>query len=83
MTLDNNHILLLNSLDEKPHTYDNGKVMVKYQYGSLSLSGNTMSIAFILRVVDEYYLYNTMTNLMIPTTSPSIKEKSKVIIREK
>ena len=54
MTLDKNHILLLNPLDEKPHIYDNGEIMVKYQYGNLSISGNTMIITCALRIVDEY-----------------------------
>ena len=57
--------------------------MVKYQHDNLSVSGNNMSIVFIFRVVDEYCLYDSRINSMITTTCSSIKEKSKVIIREK
>ena len=57
--------------------------MGKYQHDNLSVSGNTMSIEFVFRVVDEYCLYDTMQNPIITTISPSIKEKGKVIIYEK
>ena len=30
MILDNNHILLLHPLDERPHIYENIEIMVKY-----------------------------------------------------
>ena len=83
MTLDNNDILLLNPLYEKSHIYDNGEIMVKYQHGNLSVSWNTMSIIFLFRVVDEYCIYDTMTNSIITTTSPIIQKKGKVIICEK
>ena len=54
MTLNNNNqILLLNPLDEKPHIYENGEIMVKYQHGNLSISGNTMNNTLVFRVVDE------------------------------
>ena len=83
MTLDNNHILLLDPIDEKPHIYENSEVMAKYQHGDLSVSGNIRSIACVFRVVDEYCLYDSKTYSMITTTCSSIKETSKVIIREK
>ena len=77
MTLNKNHILLLNTIDEKPHTYDNGEIMVKHQHCNFSVYRNTMSIASVFRVVDEYFIYDNSKKLMITTTSPSIKEKEK------
>ena len=61
MTLDNNNTLLLNLPDE-PHTYENGEIMVKYQHGNLSVYSNTMIITCVFCVVDEYSIYDTMTN---------------------
>ena len=67
--------------------------MVNHQHDNLSVSRNTlfygaliikfMSIAFLFHVVNEYCLYDSMTNSMITTTSLSIIEKNKVIIRKK
>ena len=75
--------MLLNTIDEKSRIYDIDEVMVKYQHGNLSVSGNTMNIEFAFRVVDEYCLYDSMKNSMITTTCSSIIEKSKITIREK
>ena len=60
MILDNNHILLLTPLDDKLQIYDNGEIMVTQQHGNLSVYGNTMSIVFIFRAIDEYCLQDTM-----------------------
>ena len=54
MTLNNNHILLLHPINEKTHMHDNGEIMVKYQYGNLFVSGNTINIVFVFCVVDIY-----------------------------
>ena len=57
--------------------------MVKYQNSYLSVSGNTISISSIFRVVDEYCLHDNMTNFKITTIYPNTREKARVIICEK
>ena len=84
MLMDQSHMLVLNPLDEKPHIYQHGDMIVKYQHGNVSVVGHSMSFAFVFRVVDEYCDYNPLTNAMItPTTVLNEKEmKNKIIINQ-
>jgi hypothetical protein len=65
MVMDNKHMLILNPLDETPHIYEQGEILIKYQHGNVSVMGHSMSIALVFRVVDEFCDYDSLTNRMI------------------
>ena len=55
MVIDNNHMLILTLLDETPHIYEQGEILIKYQHGNVSVIGHYMSVAFVFRVDDEFW----------------------------
>ena len=63
------------------HLHYNIEFNVEYQHVGISVSDDTMSISFVLHVVNEACLYNISTHAMINTINIRIKEKPKGIIR--
>ena len=85
MVLKDNSIVLINPIDEIPHTIGTSPVLTKYQHGNVSVKANErMSFALVFRVVDLSYKYNTMNNIIIPPIGNiTKKEHEKQIIRDK
>ena len=84
MKMNENSIVIINPLDENPHTIGNSDVIVKYQHGKVLVKeSDSMSFGLVFRVVDLYYKYNPNTNIMLPLIgNKTKKEEDKSLIRE-
>ena len=80
MIMDNEHYLIINPQDEKPHLFCNGATTVKYQHGNVSFTGNTISFALVFRIVSEYCIYAKNTNCMIKCHTKDVKQTQKISI---
>ena len=65
MTMNKYGMVILNPFDEQPHIIDDCGNYYQYQHGDVHISGDSMSIGLVFRVVDEYYYYNSVSNRMI------------------
>ena len=65
MIMNKYSMVILNPLDEIPHFIDDSGIYYSYQHGDIHISGDSMSMSLVYRVVDEYYYYNVLTNVMI------------------
>ena len=85
MVLKDNSIVIINPIDEIPHRIGTSHVLTKYQHGNVSVKATEkMIFAFVFRVVDISYKYNTMNNIMLtPIGNLTKKEHEKEIIRDK
>ena len=65
MIMNKYSIVILNPLDKQPHVIDESGIYYQYQHGDIHISEDSMSMALVYRVVNEYYYYNIVTNIMI------------------
>ena len=65
MLMSPSFITVLHALDEKRRKLYNTVYDVQYQHGNVVVPEDSMSIALVFRVVQEYHCYDIVTNCMI------------------
>ena len=82
--MNDNSIVIINPMDEIPHSIGTSHVLTKYQHGNVLVKANdNISFALVFRVVEARYKYNAINNVMLPIIGNATKkEHEKALLRE-